>query len=103
MQMNETDKNDAHGLAQIVKAGWYREVGVKAVVAQMSDEAGTLRNRCITSTGASILAAKFRFFAAVTGEPRWFRREHRPDWKPKPAWLRNMVAVGATVLNATSG
>lgn len=31
MQMNKTDKNDAHGLAQIMKAGWYREVGVKSL------------------------------------------------------------------------
>ena len=30
-QVNKTDKNDAHGLAQIVKAGWYREVGVKSL------------------------------------------------------------------------
>jgi transposase len=31
MQMNKTDKNDAYGLAQIVKTGWYREVGVKSM------------------------------------------------------------------------
>jgi transposase len=31
MQVNKTDKNDAHGLAQIVKAGWYREVSVKSL------------------------------------------------------------------------
>jgi transposase len=31
MQMNKTDKNDAHGIAQIVKTGWYREVGVKSL------------------------------------------------------------------------
>lgn len=31
MQMNKTDKNDAHGLAQIVKAGWYREVAVRSL------------------------------------------------------------------------
>jgi len=30
-QVNKTDKNDAHGLAQIVKSGWYREVGVKSL------------------------------------------------------------------------
>jgi transposase len=30
-QVNKTDKNDAHGLAQIVKAGWYREVKVKSL------------------------------------------------------------------------
>jgi transposase len=31
MQLNKTDKNDAHGLAQIVRTGWYREVQVKSV------------------------------------------------------------------------
>ena len=30
-QRNKTDKNDARGLAQIVKSGWYREVGVKSL------------------------------------------------------------------------
>ena len=30
-QVNKADKNDAYGLAQIVKAGWYREVGVKSL------------------------------------------------------------------------
>jgi transposase len=29
MQVNKTDSNDAHGLAQIVRTGWYREVAVK--------------------------------------------------------------------------
>ena len=29
MQINKTDSNDAHGLAQIVRTGWYREVAVK--------------------------------------------------------------------------
>src|ERR1017187_7329580 len=31
MQVNKTDKNDAYGLAQIVRTGWYREVGVKSL------------------------------------------------------------------------
>jgi transposase len=30
-QVNKADKNDAYGLAQIVRAGWYREVGVKSL------------------------------------------------------------------------
>ena len=29
-QVNKTDKNDAFGLAQIVRTGWYREVRVKS-------------------------------------------------------------------------
>jgi transposase len=31
MQVNKTDKNDAHGLAQIVRMGWYKEVAVKSM------------------------------------------------------------------------
>ena len=31
MQVNKTDRNDAFGLAQIMRTGWYREVGVKSV------------------------------------------------------------------------
>jgi transposase len=31
MQLNKTDPNDAHGLAQIVRCGWYREVEVKSM------------------------------------------------------------------------
>lgn len=31
MQLNKTDKNDAAGLAQIVRTGWYREVQVKTM------------------------------------------------------------------------
>lgn len=30
MQLNKTDKNDAHGIAQIMRTGWYREVEVKS-------------------------------------------------------------------------
>jgi transposase len=31
MQLNKTDPNDAFGLAQIVRCGWYREVEVKSL------------------------------------------------------------------------
>src|SRR6195952_4167163 len=31
MQVNKTDRNDAAGLAQIMRTGWYREVGVKSL------------------------------------------------------------------------
>jgi transposase len=31
MQMNKTDQNDAEGLAQIIRTGWYRPVHVKSV------------------------------------------------------------------------
>lgn len=35
LQINKSDRNDARGLAQIVRTGWYREVAVKSVDSQM--------------------------------------------------------------------
>jgi transposase len=35
VQLNKTDQNDARGLAQIVRTGWYREVSVKSVDSQL--------------------------------------------------------------------
>jgi transposase len=29
-QRNKTDKNDAHGVARLVRSGWYRDVHVKS-------------------------------------------------------------------------
>lgn len=34
MRINKTDANDALGLAQVVRTGWYREVAVKGMAAQ---------------------------------------------------------------------
>jgi transposase len=31
MRVNKTDKNDARGIAQIIRMGWYREVRVKSL------------------------------------------------------------------------
>ena len=31
MRLNKTDANDAEGLAQIVRTGWYRQVQVKSL------------------------------------------------------------------------
>jgi len=31
MQVNKTDKNDARGIAQIIRMGWYKEVGIKSM------------------------------------------------------------------------
>jgi transposase len=35
LQVNKTDANDAHGLAQIVRTGWYRAVEVKSIDAHL--------------------------------------------------------------------
>ena len=43
LQINKTDANDAFGLAQVVRTGWYREVAVKSM------DAHTLRMLPINS------------------------------------------------------
>jgi transposase len=35
LQLNKSDRNDARGLAQIVRTGWYREVAVKSMDGQL--------------------------------------------------------------------
>ena len=35
LQLNKSDRNDARGLAQIVRTGWYREVAVKSFDSQL--------------------------------------------------------------------
>jgi transposase len=35
LQVNKTDANDAHGLAQIVRTGWYRKVEIKSIEAHL--------------------------------------------------------------------
>ena len=34
VQINKTDANDAHGLAQVVRTGWFREITIKSMDAQ---------------------------------------------------------------------
>lgn len=34
MRLNKTDQNDAEGLAQVMRTGWYRRVHVKSLDAQ---------------------------------------------------------------------
>jgi transposase len=34
LQVNKTDANDAYGLAQVVRTGWFREIAIKSMDAQ---------------------------------------------------------------------
>jgi hypothetical protein len=40
MQINKTDQNDAEGLAQIMRTGWYRAVHVKSFDSHRARSAG---------------------------------------------------------------
>ncbi len=47
LQVNKTDPNDALGLAQIVRTGWYREVTVKSLDSQVVRSFLTSRARLV--------------------------------------------------------
>ena len=47
LQLNKTDANDALGLAQIVRTGWYREVAVKGVDSHLVRSLLTSRARLV--------------------------------------------------------
>lgn len=47
MQLNKTDPNDAFGLAQIVRCGWYREVEVKSMESHRIRLLLSARNRLV--------------------------------------------------------
>jgi transposase len=47
LQVNKTDPNDALGLAQIVRTGWYREVTVKSLDSQIVRSFLTARARLV--------------------------------------------------------
>jgi transposase len=47
LQLNKSDRNDARGLAQIVRTGWYREVAVKGVDSQLARSLLTTRAQLV--------------------------------------------------------
>ena len=50
MQMNKTDQNDAEGLAQIMRTGWYRSVHVKSLAAHRTRALPAARERSRQAT-----------------------------------------------------
>lgn len=46
-RMNKSDENDAPGLAQLVRVGWYREVRVKSQESQATRSLLTARSRLV--------------------------------------------------------
>ena len=56
MQVNKTDANDAFGLAQIVRTGWYREVQVKSESSHRTRGLLAARWECARSSPTSSAA-----------------------------------------------
>jgi len=64
MQMNKTDQNDAEGLAQIMRTGWYRPVHVKSLDAH--------RARALLGARAQLVGMTTRLSNPVRGVLKTF-------------------------------
>src|SRR3954470_12102138 len=64
MQMNKTDQNDAEGLAQIMRTGWYRSVHVKSLDAH--------RTRTLLGARAQLVGMTTRLSNHVRGVRKTF-------------------------------
>lgn len=64
MQMNKTDQNDAEGLAQIMRTGWYRPVHVKSLDAH--------RARALLGARAQLVGMTTRLSNHIRGVPKTF-------------------------------
>jgi transposase len=47
VRMNKSDQNDARGLAELVRIGWYREVQVKSEASQLMRSLLVARSRLV--------------------------------------------------------
>ncbi|WP_158921389.1 IS110 family transposase [Acidisphaera sp. S103] len=64
MQMNKTDQNDAEGLAQIMRTGWYRSVHVKSIDAH--------RTRALLGARAQLVGMTTRLSNHIRGVLKTF-------------------------------
>jgi len=69
MQMNETDRNDAEGLAQIMRTGWYRPVHVKSLDAHRARALLGARAQLVRSKALETEYQSFRAAAAADQPP----------------------------------
>ncbi len=64
MQLNKTDQNDAEGLAQVVRTGWYRSVHVKSMDAH--------RARALLGARAQLVGMRTRLSNMIRGVLKTF-------------------------------
>ena len=70
LQINKTDDNDAHGLAQIVRTGWYREVAVKSMDSQTVRVLLMARAQLVSQrqTTANLIRGLLKTFGLLVGQ-----------------------------------
>jgi transposase len=64
VQLNKTDGNDTHGIAQLVRSGWYRPVEVKNLE--------SLELRLLLSARAKLVGMPTALYSQIRGVPKTF-------------------------------
>jgi transposase len=90
MQVNKTDANDAFGLAQIVRTGWYREVQVKSesgyrtrgLLAARAKPVGMRMELVVMDNLPAHRTAGVRAALEATGARLWLLPPYSPDFNP---------------------
>jgi transposase len=77
LRVNKTDANDAHGIAQIVRVGWYREIAVKSMdshaLRAMLSARAQLVAQCVTL--ANSIRGLLKVFGLIVGHAKGKRFE----------------------------
>src|SRR6478672_11415426 len=81
MQLNKTDKNDAEGLAQIMRTGWYRAVHVKSFEAHRARALLAARLQLIETTTrlSNHIRGVLKTFGLLPGAVRGLRFDARVE------------------------
>ena len=81
MQINKTDKNDAEGLAQIMRTGWYRPVHVKSLEAHRARALLAARLQMIETTTrlSNHIRGVLKTFGLLPGSVRGMRFDRRVE------------------------
>ena len=81
MQINKTDQNDAEGLAQIVRTGWYRSVHVKSLDAHRARALLGARAQLVgmTTRLSNHIRGILKTFGVLPGAVRGIRFDRRVE------------------------
>ncbi len=79
MRVNKTDANDAEGLAQLARTGWYREVGVKSLASHGARSVLAARAQLVKTRGMleNQMRGLLKTFGLLVGKPGGSRFEAR--------------------------
>src|SRR4051812_49563493 len=105
MQLNKTDENDAEGLAQIMRTGWYRAVHVKSLDAHRARALLGARAQLVgmTTRLSNMIRGVLKTFGLLPGAGRGLRFDRKVEALLEGAPQRDRRKVGGQAATAIGG